>query len=285
MLVRQRLQRGRASAIVVGAGVAALAAFAACNLVTGAAAVEYEAEGDAAPELSATRDGGHGQTMGSDASVAEPAADARVDAPSFPEPGAFVDDFERTSASTLGNGWIEKTAGVFSLVDGAAQQSDAGGGSYVNWFASRPAAEAARDVTVSVTVSVTDDDSDPCLYARMAPASSRLDELYSYTLYPSGLTKLYLDRDHGGDFANLAGVTISPAMVVGETYVLSLTVTGTTPVSIRGSIATLAGVGLAEIAQTDASPVRIQTPGSVAFGSSKARRARFDDFRRSPVTQ
>ena len=68
--------------------------------------------------------------------------------------------------------------------------------------------------------------------------------------------------------------------MVGQSYRLSLQVTGTNPVHLVGSLSKLDGTVVAAITTNDATGKRITRAGSVGFGSSAAIGGRWDDFRR-----
>lgn len=189
----------------------------------------------------------------------------------------FVDDFARP-AGAIGNGWIEKTAGAFALVNGGVQQSQSG--IYRNLMVSRPASEDALDVLVQVTVTFPVVTADPGLFARIQPGSDQPNRFYGYSVYADGANNLYVSRDDGNVFVDQGSSVISPPLVVGQSYRLSWQVTGTSPVHLVGSISQLDGTVLATITANDASLKRIQTAGSVGFGSSVSVNGRWDDYKR-----
>lgn len=95
-----------------------------------------------------------------------------------------------------------------------------------------------------------------------------------------GPADLYVSRDNGNAFTDMGSSFISPALTVGQSYRLSLQVTGANPVHLVGSIAALDGTVLATITADDGSGRRISSAGSVGFGSSAALNGRWDDFKR-----
>lgn len=80
-------------------------------------------------------------------------------------------------------------------------------------------------------------------------------------------------------FTDMGSSLITPPLVAGAQYRLSLQVTGDTPVHLVGSIAKADGTVLATITANDGSAQRFVTAGSVGFGSSVAMNGRWDDFR------
>ena len=73
---------------------------------------------------------------------------------------------------------------------------------------------------------------------------------------------------------------MSPKLVQGTTYRLTLKVTGTSPVHLEGALDTATGTRIASIVFDDNDAKRIQIAGSVGFGSGAAKDCRFDDFKR-----
>ncbi len=281
--------------LVVVSGFACVALVAACNALSGAdglttdpAGVDESQQTSAPPprsDASSTGDGTstrpHDPPPATDSGVTTtiPPSEAGVDAAS--EAAAmlptFMDDFARPDG-VLGNGWIQKTADAFSLVGGAAQQSHTG--IYRNLFNSRPATEDALDVLAQVTVTFPVAVADPCLFARIQPGSDVLNHFVAYSVYPDGANNLYVSRDDGDVFVDQGSSVISPPLVVGDSYRLSLQVTGTNPVQLIGSISHLDGTLIATITANDGSAKRLTTPGSVGFGSSASVPGRWDDFKR-----
>jgi hypothetical protein len=145
---------------------------------------------------------------------------------------------------------------------------------------SRPATEDALDVLVQVTVTVPAVTADPGLFARIQPGSQQLNHFYGYSVYADGANDLYVSRDDGNLFVDQGSSVISPPLVVGQSYRLSLQVTGTSPVHLVGSISQLDGTVLATITANDASAKRISAAGSVGFGSSVSVNGRWDDYKR-----
>jgi hypothetical protein len=281
--------------LVVVGGFACVALVAACNMLSGADGLTTDPAGidesqqtsapPSRPDASSGSDGTstrpHDPPADTDGGVVTtiPPDEAGVDAAS--EAAAmlptFTDDFSRPDG-TLGNGWIMKTPSAFSLAGGAVQQNQ--GGIYRNLFNSRPASEDALDVLAQVTVTFPVMTADPGLFARIQPGSDVTNHFVAYSVYPDGANNLYVSRDDGDVFIDQGSSVISPPLVPGESYRLSLQVTGTNPVQLTGSIAHLDGTVIATITANDGSAKRITTPGSVGFGSSASIPGRWDDFKR-----
>ncbi|CAN5884536.1 hypothetical protein BH11MYX4_BH11MYX4_03200 [soil metagenome] len=274
---------------VFAVGAACVVAVAACNALSGADALSTDPSGSSEPELTApgaSSSGSSGTTghdhpgasdAGSSSGSSGTSGGAPVDAAVDASGPTFVDDFQRPSG-TVGNGWLEKTSGALSLVNGAVRQGSTG--IYRNLLVARPSAENVRDVLVQVTISFPALDADPGLFARIQAGSEIKDRLLGYGVYADGANDLFVSRDDGTAFADLGSSIITPALVPGAQYRLSLQVTGDSPVHLVASIAKLDGTVLAAITANDGSGKRFTNAGSVGFGSSVARNGTWDDFRR-----
>ncbi|MDB5213307.1 MAG: hypothetical protein JWO86_1234 [Myxococcaceae bacterium] len=277
-----------------GTGVAFATCVAACNMLSGADSLSSGPDAIEQPQTSgppapgpSSGPGGDGTSArphdlpGTDGGVTTlPPDDGGIDAASeaAAQLPTFVDDFARTDGP-IGNGWIEKTAGAFALSAGAVQQSQMG--IYRNLFNSRPASEDALDVLVQVTVTFPVATADPGLFARIQPGSATTaNHFVAYSVYADGANDLYVSRDDGNAFVDQGSSVISPPLVAGESYRLSLQVTGTNPVHLVGSLSKLDGTVLATITANDASAKKIATAGSVGFGSSVSVPGRWDDYKR-----
>jgi hypothetical protein len=283
--------------LVSGSGVVCAALLAACNVLTGADSFSAEPGALEQPDVSAPKADAASGTTGSSGSPGTstrphgPSTDTDAGMTSLPPDEGGIDAASEAAAALptfddpfarpdglLGNGWIAKTSGAFMLVGGGAQQST--GGIYRNLFNSRPASENALDVLVQVTVTFPVATADPCLFARIQPGSDVVNHFVAYSVYPDGANNLYVSRDDGSVFVDQGSSVISPPLVVGQSYRLSLQVTGESPVHLVGTLSQLDGTVLATITANDASGKRIATPGSVGFGSSASIGGRWDDFKR-----
>jgi hypothetical protein len=146
----------------------------------------------------------------------------------------------------------------------------------------RPASEDALDVEISMDVTHSANNGDPCLYARMQPASSTTGTLVSYTFY-AYFDFVFLDRDEGtkDQYAELASQAISQPLASPYSYSMSLKVTGTNPVVIVATMKDANGNVKAQLNYSDSSAGRLATAGGVGFGSGDADGARFDNFKRT----
>lgn len=270
----------------------ALLLLVACNAMTGADALGIGAERDESDVIGgssgttdpASSDAGadaepnptaHRPASKKDGSAPPSQNDAGFDAATGAPPG-FSDAFDRPNAGTIGNGWVAKTGGFFSLESGAVLQT--GTGRYENLILSRP--DIVLDVQASLDVVYGQHpDSDPTIHLRMLPASDKPGELVSYTFY-AFRDYAGLDREDPGDVGvELAGVAISPELAIGKAYRMIFRVTGTNPVKLEATIVDVqTGAPAATLTTTDGSDKRITTGGKVGFGSGRADAMRFDNF-------
>jgi hypothetical protein len=267
---------------------AALALLVACNAMTGADALgvgpeqdESEVVGTSSGAPGGTKDAGsvavpppHGrQPPGSEAGTT-PQTDAGFDASTSTPPG-FSDSFDRADG-TIGNGWVAKTNGFFSLTGGAVLQT--GTGRYENLVVSRP--ETTLDVQASLdVVFAAHPDSDPSIHVRMLPASDTANELVGYTFYVMNDFAAIDREDPGENGDELASATISPDLEQGKAYRMIFRVTGTDPVKLEATVIDAAsGAAAATLSTSDGSGKRITVAGRVGFGSGRADNMRFDNF-------
>lgn len=266
-------------------GLLAVLACAACNALTGADKLGIEPgtdDVDLRQQRPDERDEA-GTPTTTDRNTLDAGAgpsDASVDATTT-NPVTFQDAFERTNGTTIGNGWLAKTANKFSLVDGAVKQAAwVQGDNYGNLIVRRPASEPALDVQIAYDFTFgTNPDSDPTLYARMQPTSDTVGVLSGYTMY------VYVDqvgftREDGTAFAQLQTNTIATPLTVGTKYRFTFRVRGTNPVTLEGIVANADGTVITSVATTDADAKRIVTAGQIGFGSSKAEKGLWDNFTR-----
>lgn len=266
-------------------GLVAALACAACNALTGADKLGVEPGTDDV-DLRQRRpdetvdDAGTPTTDRNSLDASAGPSDASVDAATT-NPVTFQDAFERTNGTTLGNGWLAKTANKFSLVDGAVKQAAyVDGDNYGNLIVRRPASESVRDVQIAYDFTYGGNaDADPTLYARMQPSSDTTGVLTGYTMY------VYMDsvgftREDSTKFTGLQTNTISPPLVVGTKYRFTFRVHGTDPVTLEGVVANADGTVITSVATTDADPKRFVTAGQIGFGSSKGEKGLWDNFTR-----
>lgn len=277
----RRLSGTCAFFLAVGIGVGGLA----CNTLSGADALSVSTKTDQVDSApieetdsgysNTGSSGGHGGTTpGTDSGVVVQVEASTTDATGLP---TFFDDFARPDG-TIGNGWMLKTASKYTLSSGSVKQT--GTGIFADLVNRRPTSEDNLNSETSVTVVVAHDDGDPSVFSRIQPGSDANDFYQSYAFYPGGLDAVYLEREDIDHSTLLASVAMSPNMVVGTAYRITLKVTGTSPVHLEGTLETTTGTRLASIVFDDNDAKRIQGAGSTGFGSGAAKDCRFDDFKR-----
>ncbi|MEM6990104.1 MAG: hypothetical protein AAF721_06395 [Myxococcota bacterium] len=183
----------------------------------------------------------------------------------------LYDDFNRPDSPQLGNDWIERTPGVFALVDERVV-FDGDSQAFENSVFYRPFDEALLDVEVSlefVFVAVPNS-STPQVHVRIQEDSlAEVGEETAYLLYVPNTSTLTFTRVELGSFALSASEVIDPPLIMGPTYRLRFAVSGVDPVELTGSVETLSEgtwTVLQTIAVTDDDPSRIQDAGS--YGAS-----------------
>jgi hypothetical protein len=192
--------------------------------------------------------------------AAVPAAHAQV----------FVDDFNRADSVDIGNGWVEKTPGVFSLVGNQVIKTASATG-YADNLVYRPASENILDGEASVEVRFT---SLPPGYAQVFVRGQTgtivnagvFDGYLLFTDNDPG--RAFLSRIENGAFVPLAQITINPGLNTTDTFRLRLQATGTDPVTLAAFVEQFTGTSWAVIGQAtvnDTAPTRVATAGTVGF--------------------
>jgi hypothetical protein len=199
----------------------------------------------------------------------------------------FFDDFARPDNAALGNGWIEKNAGAFSLVGGRVTKAATSSG-FADNLVYRPAGEAMLDGEASVEVRFA---SMPPGYAQVFVRGQLANignpgQLTGYLLFvDSNASLAYLDRMENGSFVELASIPISPALNVTDTYRLRLRATGTNPVAVSAYVERLAAGTWNVIGQAgvnDTAATRVATAGTVGFtGHTEGGIYSYDNFTRT----
>jgi hypothetical protein len=205
------------------------------------------------------------------------------------DPAVFFDDFERPNDPMLGNGWVEKTATAYQIVDGRVVFESSAGGYQDNlWYRD----ESVLDVEVCVEVELLaiHPDNHPQVHARMQPGDiAEPGQVTSYILYVEG-PQLRLVRVAGGGFGQVWSEPLTAELAAGPSYRLCIIVRGTDPVELEGRLWVQGGGGWAlhtEVLATDGSNGRIAEPG--ATGSSGAdspqlQNFAYDNFMRTILT-
>ena len=198
----------------------------------------------------------------------------------------FLDDFNRTDSSALGNGWLEKNPNALFLVGGRAVKQSVFTG-YLNNIAYRPASEDLLNVETSVELQLQGTPPGyPQIFARVQSATAGLqDTLDAYILYVNyNENEAILGRQLGADFVTtLATLSLNPVLNTTDTFRMRLRATGTNPVVLDAAIERLNGSTWEVIGQAtynDAAANRISTPGSVGFGGYIESGYIYDNFRR-----
>jgi len=200
--------------------------------------------------------------------------------------GEFFDDFNRANSGNLGNGWLEKSPGAFSI-NAQALQKNAVSTSYLNVIAYRPPSEDVLDAETSVEIQIFDTAPGyPQVLTRVQSATAaNLDFLDGYMMYLDDRTdRAEIGRQIGSDFVvTLTGVIFTEPMQIGETYRMRLSASGTgSSVTITGIVERRVGASFVEIGRAttvDSSPQRIQLPGVAAIGGYIGSAFQYDNFR------
>ncbi|MGH3371851.1 MAG: LamG-like jellyroll fold domain-containing protein, partial [Nocardioidaceae bacterium] len=209
---------------------------------------------------------------------------------SIVEPGGtFFDDFSRADNTELGNGWVEKTPGAFSLT-GARVSKAATGTGYADNLVYRPASENMLDREASVEVRFG---SLPPGYAQVfvrgqTETIATPGTFSGYLLFTDNDPgRAFLSRIENGAFVSLAQITIVPGLNTTDTFRLRLRATGTDPVMLGAFVERFTGTEWTVIGQAtvnDSAPTRFATAGTVGFtGYIEGGVYTFDNFTRTDL--
>lgn len=196
------------------------------------------------------------------------------------------DNFARSDSAAVGNNWIEKAPGAFSLVGGqVAKQAVATG--YRDNVVYRPATEDVLNVEASIEFQATAlPPGYPQLFVRLQSSTvATADVLDGYILFfENNGASAVLSRQNGSSYPTpLATLTLAQALTTTDRYRMRLSATGTNPVLLSGYVERLVGNIWQVIGQTDisdASVSRIANAGSVGFGGYVESTYTFDNFTR-----
>src|SRR2546423_4531996 len=170
----------------------------------------------------------------------------------------------------MGNGWVEKTPGAFSLVGNRVSKAATATG-FADNVLYRPAGENMLDGEASVEVRFN---SLPPGYAQVfvrgqTGTIANAGVFDGYLLYTDNDPgRALLDRIENGAFRPLTQITIAPALNTTDTFRLRLRATGTNPVALAAFVERFTGTGWAVIGQAtinDTAPTRLATAGTVGF--------------------
>lgn len=196
----------------------------------------------------------------------------------------WADDFDRADSPTLGNGWIERTPGSFGLAQGRVV-FEGEPVAYQDAVFYRPFDEALLDLELSIEFTHVGafDFSTPQLHARIQEDSlgPKEQSINAYIVYLSQPDEIQVSRIEGDVFALTGSADIEPPLVAGQTYRLSLRVTGTDPVAIVGSVEGLEGdmwTLIQTALLTDTGETRITEPGSFGASGSNSVTFEYDNF-------
>jgi hypothetical protein len=203
--------------------------------------------------------------------------------------GDFTDAFTRADNAAVGNGWLEKFEGAFSIAANEASKSGAGF-DYRDNVVYRPASENVLDAEASLELRfVSLSPGYPMVLVRgqtgTINASGTLD---AYILYVNdSSTQAVLSRQRGGSYdTQLAFFTLNPALNTTDRYRLRLRATGTNPVALSAFVERLNGGTWQTIGTTtfnDADAQRLSSAGTVGFSGYIETNYRFDNFNRTMI--
>ena len=201
----------------------------------------------------------------------------------------FHDDFERPDGP-VGNGWLQKVGGAFSLRQGRLRMMD---GSHQDLVLARPAAEDVRDVEVAIEVIYT---STPTASSTDAYVAARIQRSTlttpgnsdAYVGYIADYTRLKIGRSLGDNVATLRDVPLPKAVDTSHAYRLRLRVTGTSPVALsvlveERALAAQEWTKIAETQFNDGDPSRIEQAGAVGVVSDTRAPYEFEWFTRTAL--
>lgn len=185
----------------------------------------------------------------------------------------FTDNFNRPDSPDIGNGWIEKTPSVFSLVNDSVVKVQAS--DYRDCVVYRPSSEAIRDVQASDVFTDTASDSYagyPQVWVRIQSDTVAIaNTLTGYVLYiPNSSTVAEIARNVGtADVQTLRAIDLTQALQPNGRYRLTFQAVGADPVQLdaevdwyNGSSWQVIGAG----SYTDTSTLQITTAGVTGFG-------------------
>ncbi|TMI95192.1 MAG: hypothetical protein E6H01_14530 [Bacillati bacterium ANGP1] len=182
----------------------------------------------------------------------------------------FFDDFNRPDSVDIGNGWVEKTPGAFSLAGNQVIKAPTSTG-FADNLVYRPSGENMLDGEASVEVRFN---SMPPGYAQVfvrgqTSTIANAGVFDGYLLYTDNDPgRALLDRIENGGFAPLTQITINPGLNTVDTFRLRLRATGINPVTLAAIVERFTGTSWTVIGQAtvnDTAPTRFATAGSVGF--------------------
>ena len=203
----------------------------------------------------------------------------------------YYDDFNLPDNQIIGNDWIEKNPSAFSLSSGTVTKQSVTTG-YRNNIVYRPDSENLLDVEVSLEFGISNTSPGyPQVFARVQTDTVQLyNYLDAYILYiNNNVGQAILGRQRGSNFvATLATISLTPSLNTTDTFRMTLSATGASPVALTAIIERFNGTAWEIIGQTsvnDASSYLLGTSGSVGFGGYVESSYRFDNFRRVDLNE
>jgi len=198
------------------------------------------------------------------------------------------DDFNRADSPALGNGWIEKNPNAFSITANRVDKLTTANGDYRDNVVYRPASEDARDVEAIMEMRAEAAAIGyPTLLTRLQQSNINTPAGFEgYMLFMDASNTLAViarQRADGNYETRLGQFNLSTGLVNGQIYRLRLRTTGTTTVTLTGTIEQLVSGSwnvLGTSTVTDTSAQRIQNIGSVGFTGYVEDAYSFDNFSR-----
>src|SRR5688572_7049257 len=195
------------------------------------------------------------------------------------------DSFDRADATALGNGWVEKNDGAFTLTGNRAVKQTVGTG-YRDNLVYRPAGENVLDVEAAVEITFTGAPGYAQLAVRVQTNTvANADTLDGYVLYINNSnTQAILGRNNGTAFVTtLATMNLDQALNTADRYRLRLAARGTNPVQLDAFVEQLNGgiwETIGNASASDAAANRFATAGSVGVSGYTENTYSFDNFTR-----
>lgn len=196
------------------------------------------------------------------------------------------DEFNRSNSAQLGDGWVEKNPGAFSIVNEQVEKASTAEG-FADNLVYRQTSEAVRDAEASVELRFL---STPLGYPQLfvrgqSGTITQPGSFDGYLLFVDNNPELaLLDRIENGAFIQLSQIPISPALNTTDTYRLRLSAVGSDPVRLEANVERRVGESWEIIGQSvfnDAAATRIGSAGTVGFtGYVEGGVYSYDNFRR-----
>jgi hypothetical protein len=200
----------------------------------------------------------------------------------------FSDSFDRADAAALGNGWIEKNAGAFAIAGNRVDKLITTGGDYRNNIVYRPAGEDRANVEALMEFRPEGSPLGyPSILTRVQQATAGTNNGFQgYMMFMDSSPSLVViarQLADGNYETRLGQFNLSTPLVNGNTYRMRLSTTGTTTVSLLGTVEQLTGgtwTVIGSASATDTSAQRITNAGAVGFTGYVEDAYSFDNFSR-----